>query len=93
MARSIPLQQPRYPCDRPCELPSVVLADAAHDHPPLWLILEIDVRERLAVAVFDDVGLRIFLDSPWRRVSSAGCCHAGTATFWNRWGEAIAEDG
>jgi hypothetical protein len=56
LARLIALQQPRYPCDRPCELPSVILPDAVRNHPPLWLILEIDVRERLPLAILYDEG-------------------------------------
>jgi bifunctional non-homologous end joining protein LigD len=76
MARLVPLQQPRYPCDRPCELPSVLLPDAVHDHPPLWLILEIDVRERLTLAVLYDEGLGVLLDLPRWWISPTGCCHA-----------------
>jgi hypothetical protein len=39
--------------------------------PPLWLVLEIDVGERLTFAVLYDEGLGMLLDLPRQRIVDA----------------------
>jgi hypothetical protein len=46
--------------------PGLVLREPLGDRTPAWLVVEVEIAERLPVGVADDEGLSVLLDGPER---------------------------